>query len=45
VALGLLRSDNGKHVLTEKGMKAGAAFVEKSRFGPYFTWPDGFRLE
>jgi hypothetical protein len=45
VALGFLRLDNGKHALTDKGIKAGAAFVEKSRFGPYFTWPDGFRLE
>jgi hypothetical protein len=26
-----------------KGEKAGAEFVAKSRFGPYFLWPQDFQ--
>jgi len=29
----------GGHQLTEKAQACGAAFVEKSRHGPYFLWP------
>lgn len=31
-----------KHTLTSKGEQAGVEFVAKSRFGPYFLWPQSF---
>ena len=43
-ALGFLAMDGDKHVLTAKGEKAGVEFVAKSRFGPYFLWPQVFNL-
>jgi hypothetical protein len=36
---GYLALDGDKHALTAKGDKAGVEFVAKSRFGPYFLWP------
>lgn len=39
---GFLALDGDRHVLTAKGEKAGAEFVAKSRFGPYFLWPQDF---
>ena len=39
---GYLALDGDKHVLTAKGDKAGVEFVAKSRFGPYFLWPQDF---
>lgn len=33
---------DGKHVLAAKGEQAGVEFVAKSRFGPYFLWPENF---
>jgi hypothetical protein len=41
---GFLALDGDKHVMTAKGEKAGVEFVAKSRFGPYFLWPQGFQL-
>jgi hypothetical protein len=32
------------HALTAKGEQAGVEFVAKSRFGPYFLWPQDFNL-
>jgi phosphatidylserine/phosphatidylglycerophosphate/cardiolipin synthase-like enzyme len=43
-ALGYLAVDGEKHVITPKGDKAGVEFVAKSRFGPYFLWPQDFHL-
>ena len=43
-ALGYLVVDGEKHVITPKGEKAGVEFVAKSRFGPYFLWPQDFHL-
>src|SRR5665647_2026833 len=40
--LGYLALDGDKHGLTTKGEKAGVEFVAKSRFGPYFLWPQDF---
>jgi len=40
--LGYLALDGDKHGLTPKGEKAGVEFVAKSRFGPYFLWPQDF---
>lgn len=42
VTHGFLAPDGDKHVLTPKGEKAGIEFVAKSRFGPYFLWPQDF---
>lgn len=42
VAAGYLAADSDKHLLTPKGEKAGVEFVAKSRFGPYFLWPQDF---
>ena len=41
---GYLAHDGDKHALTPKGEKAGVEFVAKSRFGPYFLWPQDFQL-
>lgn len=43
-AQGYLAQDGEKHALTPKGEKAGVEFVAKSRFGPYFLWPQDFHL-
>lgn len=39
---GYLVLNGDKHLLTQKGEQAGVEFVAKSRFGPYFLWPQGF---
>ncbi len=39
---GYLAFDGKKHLLSAKGEKAGVGFVAKSRFGPYFLWPQDF---
>lgn len=39
---GFLKLDGDKHVMTPKGEQAGVEFVAKSRFGPYFLWPQHF---
>lgn len=39
---GFLTLDGDRHVLTAKGAAAGVEFVAKSRFGPYFLWPQDF---
>ena len=31
-------------MLTAKGEQAGVEFVAKSRFGPYFLWPQDLAL-
>jgi phosphatidylserine/phosphatidylglycerophosphate/cardiolipin synthase-like enzyme len=41
-AQGYLALNADKHALTPKGEQAGVEFVAKSRFGPYFLWPQGF---
>lgn len=40
---GYLVLEGEKHVLSPKGEKAGVEFVAKSRFGPYFLWPQDFQ--
>ena len=32
----------GKHKLSAKGEQAGIEYIAKSRFGPYFLWPENF---
>jgi len=41
---GYLSLDGDRHALTPKGQQAGVEFVSKSRFGPYFLWPEGITL-
>jgi phosphatidylserine/phosphatidylglycerophosphate/cardiolipin synthase-like enzyme len=41
-AQGHLVLNGDKHALTTKGEHAGVEFVAKSRFGPYFLWPQDF---
>jgi len=40
--LGYLALSDDKHTLLPKGEQAGVEFVAKSRFGPYFLWPNTF---
>jgi phosphatidylserine/phosphatidylglycerophosphate/cardiolipin synthase-like enzyme len=44
VANGLLQARDSTNFLSPKGAAAGGEFVEKSRFGPYFLWPDDLRV-
>lgn len=41
---GFLLFDGDKHTLSPKGEQVGVEFVAKSRFGPYFLWPQDFYL-
>lgn len=42
VDAGLLQQEGERQVLTPKGKEQGVEFVAKSRFGPYFLWPENF---
>ena len=42
--LGYLTLQGDKHMLTAKGEQAGVEFVAKSRYGPYFLWPQDLAL-
>ena len=42
--LGYLSQQGDKHALTAKGEQAGVELVAKSRFGPYFLWPQDLAL-
>lgn len=44
VQRGYLSLAGDKHVVTPKGDAAGVEFVAKSRFGPYFLWPQDISL-
>ena len=41
---GFFLFDGEKHTLSPKGEQVGVEFVTKSRFGPYFLWPQDFYL-
>lgn len=41
---GFLAVEGERHVLTSKGEAAGVEFIAKSRFGPYFLWPEDTSL-
>jgi phosphatidylserine/phosphatidylglycerophosphate/cardiolipin synthase-like enzyme len=43
-ALGYIEAQGEQHVLTPKGQQTGVEFVAKSRFGPYFLWPENLDL-
>ena len=42
-AAGYLTVVDGKHQLTAEGADCGCEFVARSRFGPYFLWPENLR--
>ena len=42
--LGYVAMDGERQVTTPKGDKAAVELVAKSRFGPYFLWPQDFHL-
>jgi phosphatidylserine/phosphatidylglycerophosphate/cardiolipin synthase-like enzyme len=44
VTSGLLEVKDGKNYLTPKGKEVGGEFRMSSKFGPYFLWPENFRL-
>jgi phosphatidylserine/phosphatidylglycerophosphate/cardiolipin synthase-like enzyme len=41
---GFLEVRDGVNQLAKKGTSAGGEFIEKSRFGPYFRWPEELRI-
>lgn len=41
LGVGYVEMQGDQHVLTAKGQQAGVEFIAKSRFGPYFLWPEG----
>lgn len=43
--LGYLEPQGGQLQLTTRGQAAGAVFIEKSWYGPYFMWPIELRLD
>lgn len=44
VAGGYLELKEGKHYLSGKGKEVGGEFRMSPRFGPYFLWPENFKL-
>jgi phosphatidylserine/phosphatidylglycerophosphate/cardiolipin synthase-like enzyme len=44
VVLGYLQAEGEQHVLTPQGQQAGVEFIAKSRFGPYYLWPQDMVL-
>lgn len=40
----LLTAEGDRHYLTPAAKQAGIEFVAKSRFGPYFLWPENVQL-
>lgn len=42
VTSGHIELRDGKHALSVKGEQAGVELIAKSRFGPYFLWPEDF---
>ena len=40
---GYLAMEDGKQTLTAKATDAGCEYVARSRFGPYFLWPESLR--
>lgn len=44
LADGFLELKDNKHYLTAKGKEAGGEFRMSPKFGPYFLWPENFKL-
>ena len=45
VRLEHLELKGGKPYLTEKGKRAGGEWRKSSKFGSYFLWPDGMKVD
>jgi phosphatidylserine/phosphatidylglycerophosphate/cardiolipin synthase-like enzyme len=45
VSAGFIVVTDGKHTLATKGDQAGVEFIAKSRFGPYFLWPENLSFD
>jgi phosphatidylserine/phosphatidylglycerophosphate/cardiolipin synthase-like enzyme len=45
VTVQLLTAEGDRHYLTPAAKQAGIEFVAKSRFGPYFLWPEDFYFQ
>jgi len=44
IAFGYIEAQGEQHLLTSKGQQFGVEFIAKSRFGPYFLWPESLEL-
>jgi hypothetical protein len=44
VASGHFEEREGKHYLTALGKEVGGEFRMSPRFGPYFLWPESFKV-
>ncbi len=44
VAAGYMETREGKNYLTAKGKEAGGEFRKSPKYGPYFLWPENFRV-
>jgi phosphatidylserine/phosphatidylglycerophosphate/cardiolipin synthase-like enzyme len=44
IASGYLEEKEGKNYLTAKGKEVGGEFHMGAKFGPYFLWPESFKL-
>jgi phosphatidylserine/phosphatidylglycerophosphate/cardiolipin synthase-like enzyme len=44
VTTGHLEAREGKHYLTARGKEVGGEFRMSPKFGPYFLWPENFKL-
>lgn len=44
VTTGHLEAREGKHYLTAKGKEVGGEFRMSPKFGPYFLWPESFKI-
>lgn len=44
VVVGYVELQGDQHVLTKHGQSIGVEFIAKSRFGPYFLWPENIEL-
>lgn len=44
IVFGYIETHGEQETLTAKGQQAGVEFIAKSRFGPYFLWPESLEL-
>lgn len=44
VVAGYVELQGDQHMLTTQGQAVGVEFIAKSRFGPYFLWPENIEL-
>ncbi len=45
VALGFIEAKGEQHALLAKGEQVGVEYIAKSRFGPYFLWPEDLTID